>query len=123
MTSSYDTNDRNLAIYANAAGLLTFTSIPLLNVIVTLLIVLKTQKEPAPLARVHARTSFNFQLTFLFIQVLCVIAAFTAPNLLLSVVVAYVSLLILNAVLCIWGCARASDLKPFRYPLAIPFLR
>ena len=123
MTSSYDTNDRNWAINANAAGLLAFTNIPLVNVVVPLLIVLKLQRERAPFALAHAKTSFNFQATFLVLQIAALVAIFAAPRALLTVVIAYIAALLLNAAMCIWGCARASDLKPFRYPLAIPFLR
>ncbi len=125
-------NDRNWAIYANAAGLLVFTNIPFANLIATLLVWLKIRNNPEmPFARGHAATALNFQITwtiftFCFIALLVAIAATGGGRfaaLLPAIVAAYFALAVLNVLLCVMGCARASDVKGYRYPLSIPFVR
>ena len=132
MIPGVDTNDRNWAIYANAAGLLVFTNIPFANLIATLLVWLKVRNDPnTPFARAHAATALNFQITwtiftFCFIGLLVSIAATGGGRfaaLLPTIVAAYFALAVLNVLLCVIGCARASDIKGYRYPLSIPFVR
>ncbi len=132
MIPGVDTDDRNWAIYANAAGLLIFTNIPFANLIATLLVWLKVRNDPSkPFARAHAATALNFQITwtiftFCFIALLAAIGAGGGgrfPVLFPTIVAAYVALAVLNVILCVLGCARASDVKGYHYPLSIPFVR
>lgn len=131
MIPQVDSDDRNWAIYANAAGLLVFTNIPLANLIGTLLVWLKVRNDPAkPFARAHAATSLNFQITWTiftvcFVGLLVAIAASGGgrfSSVLPVLVISYFALAVLNVLLCIIGCARASDVKGYRYPLSIPFV-
>lgn len=132
MIPEVDAVDRNWAIYANAAGLLVFTNIPLANLIGALFVWRKVRNDPNfPFARAHAATALNFQITWsiftiCFIALLFAIAAGAGSRLttlLPTIVVGYFALAVLNVLLCIIGCARASDVKGYRYPLAIPFVR
>lgn len=132
MIPGVDANDRNWAIYANAAGLLVFTNIPFASLIATLLVWMKLRNDPAmPFARAHAATALNFQITwttftFCFIGLLVAIAAAGGGRfaaLLPTIVGAYLALAVLDVLLCIIGCTRASDVKGYRYPLSIPFVR
>lgn len=132
MIPGVNTDDRNWAIYANAAGLLIFTNIPFANLIASLLIWLKVRNDAnMPFARAHAATALNFQITwtvftFCFVALLVAIAAsggYMRFSPLLPVIVAgYIALAVLNVILCILGCARASDVKGYHYPLSIPFV-
>jgi uncharacterized Tic20 family protein len=132
MIPSVDSDDRNWAIYANAAGLLVFTNIPLANVIATFLVWLKVHGDATkPFARAHATTALNFQLTWTifticFFALLFAIAAAGGgrfATLFPIIIAAYFALAVLNVIMCIIGCARASDVKGYRYPLSIPFVR
>ena len=132
MVPGVDIDDRNWAIYANAAGLLVLTNIPFANLIGTLLVWLKVRNDPnKTFARAHATSALNFQITwtiftFCFVALLVAIAASGGSRfttLFPTVVVAYIALAVLNVVLCVLGCARASDVKGYHYPLTIPFVR
>ena len=132
MIPGVDSDDRNWAIYANAAGLLVFTNIPFANLIASLLVWLKVRSDPnKPFARAHAVSALNFQITwaiftFCFVALLVGIAAGAGSRfatLFPTVVIAYIALAVLNVVLCILGCARAGDVKGYHYPLSIPFVR
>ncbi len=131
MIPGVDSDDRNWAIYANAAGLLVFTNIPFANLIATLFVWLKLRNDAnKPFARAHAATALNFQITwtifaFCFIALLVAIAASGGrfSTLFPTIVGAYIALAVLNVILSVLGCARASDVKGYRYPLSIPFVR
>ncbi len=132
MIPNVDSDDRNWAIYANAAGLLICTNIPLANVIATFLVWLKVRNDATkPFARAHATSALNFQITWTifticFVALLFLIAATGGgrfATLLPIVIAAYVALAVLNVLLSIIGCAKASDVKGYRYPLSIPFVR
>ncbi len=141
MIPSVASEDRNWAIYANAAGLLVFTNIPFANVIAVLLIWFKVRNDPEkPFARMHAASALNFQLTWeivMLVYVAMVLSIFFyegrhpvfgvrfnllyhTPMWLLAGIVAW---FVFNIIFCIVGCMKASDTKPYRYPLAIPFAR
>jgi uncharacterized Tic20 family protein len=130
MVPDVSSSDRNWAIYANACGLLIFTNIPFLNIIVSLFVWLKVRNDPTmPFARAHATTALNFQLTWTIFALcfmgLLALLAFTGGGrngLLPIFVVAYVALALLNVLLSIIGCARASDVKGYQYPLTINFV-
>lgn len=128
MIPDVDEADRTWAIYANAAGLLIFTSIPLANVLASVLIWLKVRNAPhMPFARAHAAGAFNFQLTWTLFTAcfmgLLVALAFGGRAAILPIfVVAYVALALLNVLFSIIGCARASDVKGYHYPLSIRFV-
>ncbi len=135
MQTQIGENDRTWAIYANAAGLLAFTNIPFANVVGPLLIWLKVRNDPAmPFAREHARTALNFQITwsliFMLVVGIFVDLAFTtrgwiamAPLVIWPLLGGALLLLLVNVVLCILGCLRASDLRAFANPIAFPFVR
>lgn len=129
MVPEVSSDDRNWAIYANASGLLIFTSIPLLNVLAALLIWFRVRNDPAmPFARAHAATALNFQLTWtvftvLFMSLLVALAFGGRGTVLPLFVVAYVALALLNVVFSIVGCARASDVRGYHYPMSVPFVR
>ncbi|HET9029067.1 MAG TPA: DUF4870 domain-containing protein [Candidatus Aquilonibacter sp.] len=129
MLPSVNAQDRSWAIYAHATGLLILTNVPFANVLASLLVWLRVRKDPSmTFARAHAATALNFQVTWtiftvLFMGLLLAIAFSNRATLLVLLVVAYVALVLLNVLLSIVGCARASDVKGYRYPLAIPFVR
>lgn len=132
MIPQVDSDDRNWAIYANAAGLLVFTNIPLANLIATLLVWLKVRDDPGkPFARAHATTALNFQITWTIFTICSVTLLFAIAasgggrfaTFFPAIVAAYFALAVLNVILCIIGCARASDVKGYHYPLSIPFVR
>lgn len=124
-------DDRSWAIYANAAGLLVFTNVPLANVLATLLVWLKVKNAPAmPFAREHAKSSFNFQATWTLVMAVLAFFSITlllsrsiAPSFFWGFVAVFAVLVLANIVCVIAALVAASDLKTFRYPLAIPFLR
>ena len=134
---SISEEDRSWAIYANAAGLLVFTSIPFANVLATLLIWLRVKRMDAmPFSRSHAARAFNFQVTYslvlgigamVLMSVMLELAAHpqwgSNQSWLVYGLIAYGALTLANVVICIVGAVAASDLRPFRYPLAIPFVR
>ncbi|MHB8145632.1 MAG: DUF4870 domain-containing protein [Vulcanimicrobiaceae bacterium] len=137
MASTSD-EDRSWAIYANAAGLLVFTSVPFANVLATLLIWLRVRRAPdMPFARTHAAAAFNFQATYALVVTLGTIALLAtlfvernnplAPMLdqtwLPRALIIYGILTVANVVLAILGAVAASDLRPYRYLLAIPFVQ
>ncbi|MDE2483125.1 MAG: DUF4870 domain-containing protein [bacterium] len=127
MQDGYDADDRNWALYANAAGLLVFTNVPFANLLGTFLIWRKVRNAALPLAREHARTALNFQLSWTIVVMLA-LASFVAlvveeRGAFYLPLVAYLVLVLVNATISILGCVRASDLRAFTNPLAIPFVR
>ncbi len=137
MQMQIDSEDRNWAIYANAAGLLAFTNIPFANLIGPLLIWLKVRNDPAmPFARAHARSALNFQITwtlalaiFIATTIATIVGSGGMPGLFLpghSLIVPFVTviaLVVANAVICILGCVRASNADMPANPFVIPFVR
>lgn len=126
-------DNRSWAINAHAAGLLVFTNIPFANVIATLLVWLRVRHASTmEFARAHAVQSFNFQATYsllvlllamLYVGLLTVLPDRLAIASYFPMALAgYIALVVANIALTIAGTLAASDMRSFRYPLAIGFI-
>ena len=130
-TATISENDRSWAINANAAGLLVFTNIPFAGVIAALLVWLRVRNDATmPFARVHARESFNFQATWMLLMLTCAVSFIIAlvrgtlpPRSLWAFMAGVLVLVVANVACVIAALVAASDLRPFKYPFAIPFIR
>ena len=130
MIPQVDADDRTWAIYANATGLLVLTNIPFANVLAAALVWVRVRKNPeTPFARAHAAAVLNFQVTwtvftFAFVALLIVLSLNGRGSTMLpTIVIAYIALALLNVLLSVMGCSRASDLKGYRYPLSVTLVR
>jgi uncharacterized Tic20 family protein len=102
-------DDRNWAIYANAAGLLVFTNIPFITLIVALIIWLRVRSDDArKFARAHARLALRVQIAW---TVLACVAVLLTYKDLRAFLITYIALCVLNAIFSIRGCWLASDAK------------
>jgi uncharacterized Tic20 family protein len=102
-------DDRNWAIYANAAGLLVFTNIPFVTLITTLVVWMKVRHDDArPFARAHAAAALRVQIMW---TVLACAAILLTYKDLRGFLITYIALCVLNAIFSIRGCWLASDEK------------
>ena len=102
-------DDRNWAIYANAAGLLVFTNIPFITLIVALIIWMRVKNDAArKFARAHAKVALRVQIMW---TVLACVAVLLTYKDLREFLITYIALCVLNAIFSIRGCWLASDEK------------
>ena len=102
-------DDRNWAIYANAAGLLVFTNIPFVSVAATLYIWLRFRHdESMRFAFAHAALALRTQIMWTALVIVGII--FTYHDL-RELLITYLALCVLNAIVSVIGCWRASDKK------------
>jgi uncharacterized Tic20 family protein len=144
MNQTLTAEDRNWALYGNAAALLGLTGIPFANVLGPLIVYLKVRDESA-FATEHARESLNFQIT---VSAAFLVAIFVAIFAYVVFVIGMVSktpagafgggvffglamICMLSAtifkfveiVFVVIACIAASEGRPYRYPLSIRFVR
>lgn len=102
-------DDRNWAIYANAIGLLAFTNIPFITLLASISVWAHLRNNAArPFALAHALFALRMQILWTGLAVAGILLTFHDLRALL---ITYVALCVLNAILSIFGCWRASDEK------------
>lgn len=125
--------DRDWAIYAQAAGLLLMTNVPLANAIVPFIMYLRVKSDPSmPFARAHAAASFNFQATCTIVLAALAVTGFWlfarspyygGSGAALAALGGYVAVALFDVVFTIVAAVRAADAKPPWSPFAIRFVR
>jgi uncharacterized Tic20 family protein len=110
--------ERNWALAAHLGPIvLSFLSAGIFGWLVPLVIWL-TQKESSPFAANHARESLNFRITLLiaYVAAIVLILVLIGIPLLIAIIVTEIVLSVIAAI-------RASEGKPYRYPVALPLFR
>lgn len=114
-TSSSDKEERNWALIAHLSSLSTFIGIP---GFIGPLVVWLMKKDELPFASAQAKEALNFQISLLIYVLICIALVFTIVGVLLALP-ALIGLGLLEIVCAILASIRASEGKPYRYPLTI----
>ena len=110
-----DKAERNWAVAAHLSSLSLYLGIPFGDLLGPLIIWLVKKDEP--FTEAHAKESLNFQISLLVYAAVSFLLLFFLIGFLLLP-----AIIVLHVVLVIVAAIKASEGKPYRYPLTIRFI-
>ncbi|MFW6154213.1 MAG: DUF4870 domain-containing protein [Planctomycetota bacterium] len=117
-SAGLDKETRYWATGCHLAGFALYLSpIPVLGVVAPLVIWL-IKRENSPFIDAHGKAVVNFQLSLLIYLFVSAILVFVIVGFLLIL-----ALIVMQIILTINGAVRAQNGEPYRYPVAIRFIR